>query len=395
MVATGQVGSPKRADAAKLLSLIRGDAAHSRAQLARLTGLSPSTVAQRVDELVAAGLVRETDGEAGGVGRRPRHLEINGDGAVVCAVDLGSHHANFGLFDLAGHRLADRTEPIDITAGPEHVLGWVAATARTLSAHHRPDWQLRGIGIGLPGPVDARTRAMVSPSRMPGWNGLRPGERLAEMTGLTVQADNDANLMALGESTVRDHDEDHFVFVKAGSSIGCGVIASGRIYRGHRGMAGDISHVTVADAPAVLCSCGRTACLDAVAGGSALVRALQAEGVSVSDAGDVVALAGDAHPQATQALREAGLRLGVILSTIMNFYNPRSLILGGILSQAEAFVAGVRSSIYSQCLPMVTDELEVTTSRARESAGVLGAARLILDELFTPQRLDGLRPTAS
>jgi predicted NBD/HSP70 family sugar kinase len=166
------------------------------------------------------------------------------------------------------------------------------------------------------------------------------------------------------------------------------VIAFGGVYHGHHGMAGDISHVTVPGAPDVLCSCGRVGCLDAVAGGAAIVNALRQSGVEVADTGHVLALARDAHPRATLMLREAGLRTGSVLATIMNFFNPQRLVLGGILGEAEAFVAGVRSAIYSDCLPMITDQLDIAVSVAKDQAGIRGAARLILDELFEPSRVN-------
>lgn len=375
--------------AGAILDLIRSGQSRSRAELARSTGLSPSTVAQRVDALIAAGYVREAGAGVSQGGRRPRALEIDPTSGVVCAVDLGSHHATFGLIDLAGRLLAVRSETMDIADGPARILEWIAAQGASLVAGHAEHGQsLRGYGIGLPGPVDSRTGRLVSPSRMPGWSGVDVAAELSALTGLPVAADNDADLMALGEHDALAEDVQHLVFVKAGSSIGCGVIASGALYHGHHGMAGDISHVTVPGAPAVLCSCGRIGCLDAVAGGTALVQVLREAGVDVSDARDVVALARDAHPRATLVLREAGLRVGGVLATIMNFFNPQRLVLGGILSEAEAFVAGVRSAIYSDCLPMITDELEVTVSAAKDRAGVRGAGRLVLDSLFDPARVN-------
>lgn len=372
-----------------ILDLVRTGRAASRADIARHTGLSPSTVAQRVDGLLAAGFLREAGEGVSHGGRRPRALEVDPSAGVVVAADLGSHHATFGLFDLAGRLLASRTDPMDIGAGPAHVLGWISAVAEELrAAHAAPGQALRGFGIGLPGPVDSTTGRMVSPSRMPGWNGLDVASELRARTGLTTVADNDANLMALGEHVALGGDTDELVFVKAGSSIGCGIVAFGGVYRGHHGMAGDISHVTVPGAPDILCSCGRIGCLDAVAGGAAIVQALRREGVEVADTRDILALARDAHPLATLMLREAGLRTGGVLATIMNFFNPQRLVLGGILGEAEAFVAGVRSTIYSDCLPMITDQLDIAITEAKEEAGIRGAGRLVLDALFDPSQVD-------
>jgi predicted NBD/HSP70 family sugar kinase len=376
--------------AGTILDLIRSGHSRSRAEIARSTGLSPSTVAQRIDALIDAGYVREAGQGVSQGGRRPRALEIDPTTGVVCAVDLGSHHATLGLVDLSGRLIAVRTENMDIGDGPQRILTWIAAVAdEMVTEHATPGQRLRGFGIGLPGPVDS-AGLMVSPSRMPGWNGVDVAAMMTRISGLPSAIDNDANLMALGEH-VSLHDEvQHFVFVKAGSSIGCGVIASGELYHGHHGMAGDISHVTVPGAPPVLCSCGRTGCLDAVAGGAAIVQALRDAGVAVADTGDVLALARDAHPLATQMLREAGTRVGGVLATIMNFFNPQRLVLGGILGEAEAFVAGVRSRIYFECLPMITDTLDISVSVAKDRAGILGAARVVLDELFDTRQINSV-----
>ncbi|WP_431198094.1 ROK family protein [Leifsonia xyli] len=375
-----------------ILDLVRSGRSRSRADIARSTGLSPSTVSQRVDALIAAGYLREAGAGVSHGGRRPRALEVDASTGVVCAADLGSHHATFGLIDLGGRLLASRNEPMDIGTGPGAVLGWIAEIAAELTAEHaQPGQTLRGFGIGLPGPVDSTSGRMVSPSRMPGWNGVDVAAELTRITGLPAAADNDANLMALGEYdtlAAGGAEVGELVFVKAGSSIGCGIIAFGGVYHGFHGMAGDISHVTVPGAPAVLCSCGRIGCLDAVAGGAAIVQALRSSGVDVADTREVLALARDAHPRATQELREAGLRTGGVLATIMNFFNPQRLVLGGILGEAEAFVAGVRSAIYSDCLPMITDQLDIAVSAAKENAGIRGAGRLILDALFDPSRVD-------
>ncbi|QNA91512.1 ROK family protein [Microbacterium sp. Se63.02b] len=146
--------------------------------------------------------------------------------------------------------------------------------------------------------------------RMPGWNGVDVGEVLGSVTGLPFLIDNDANAMAVGEFIERGGEQEQLVFVKAGSGIGCGIILEGAVYRGFRGVAGDISHVALHNAPPIICSCGRVGCLDVVASGAAIVDALKEAGVAVETLDDVLALAQDAHPKATSALREAGARTG-------------------------------------------------------------------------------------
>jgi predicted NBD/HSP70 family sugar kinase len=375
--------------AGSILQLVRNGGAASRADVARQTGLSASTVTARIDELIEHGYLREGGPGVSRGGRRPSTLEVNPGPGVVTTLDLGAHHASFGLFDMAGHLLAESHHDMDIADGPDAILRWALTEMRSLIAANSNDTTLRGIAIGVPGPVDSITGLLVSPSRMPGWNGADVGALLEDLSGVPVVVDNDANLMALGEQVLKAGNPDNLVFLKAGSKIGCGVILSGNIHHGHRGMAGDISHVTVPDAPAIVCSCGRIGCLDAVAGGAAIVAELRNAGVDVSDTQDLLVLARDSDPLTTKLLREAGSRVGVVLATIVNFFDPQVLVIGGHLCQAEAFVAGVRSSIYANCLPMATDQLEIVVSQTGRVGGVTGAAQVLLDRLFAPAAIDG------
>lgn len=369
-----------------ILNLVRAGAAASRADIARSTGLAPSTVTTRVEALMAAGYLREGGPGSSRGGRRPRQLEVDPSAGAVLGVDLGARHASFALFDLAGALLAERHLDMNIADGPQSILGWIVDQANSMVAEQ--EQSLRGIGLGLPGPIEIPGGRLVSPSRMPGWNGVDAAAILTELSGVPATVDNDANLMALGEHLSVGEDVDHLVFVKAGSSIGCGVIASGALHHGHHGMAGDISHVSVPSAPRTLCSCGRWGCLDAVAGGAAIVTSLRTAGVEVADTQGVISLAQDGHPLATQTLREAGTRTGGVLATIVNFFNPQRLVLGGQLSEAEAFVAGLRSAIYTECLPMATDQLEIVVTQTKALGGVIGAGRMMLDHLFDPRMVN-------
>jgi predicted NBD/HSP70 family sugar kinase len=98
-------------------------------------------------------------------------------------------------------------------------------------------------------------------------------------------------------------------------------------------------------------------------------------------------LAANGHPVATQLLREAGNRTGVVLSSIVNFFNPRRVVLGGTLSEAESFISGVQSAIYTECQPFATDSLEIEATKAKKTGGITGSARLALDRILDPARI--------
>lgn len=366
-----------------ILTLVRNGRATSRAEVARATGLSPTTVAVRVELLIEAGYLREAGSGDSHGGRRPRQLEVDPSGGLIVGVDLGARHASLGLFDMRAELLAEQHTDIDIADGPHVILPWVVEmTKRLVAEHAQPGSRVIGIGLGLPGPISQPEGILISPSRMPGWDGLDVAAELHRLSGVPAVVDNDANLMALGEHISRNEDVNDFVFIKAGSSIGGGIIVGGELHHGHHGMAGDISHVTVHGAPATPCSCGRNGCLDAVAGGAAIVTSLQSASVAVDDTLGVLELARNGHPLATQMLREAGMRTGTVLATVVNFSNPERIVLGGTLAEAGAFVAGVRSAIYTECLPLATDGLEVEVTQAKQRGGIMGAARVVLDRIL-------------
>jgi predicted NBD/HSP70 family sugar kinase len=384
---TSRASRPPGGSPGEVLDLVRSGAASSRSDVVRLTGLAPSTVSARIDVLLASGLLEEAGPGASRGGRRPRQLRVRGDAGLVGVADLGAHHASLGVLDLRGDLVAAEQRPMRIADGPLVVLPWLHEQLSRLCGEHGGQ-PLRGIAIGVPGPVEFATGRVVSPSRMPGWNGVDVPAVLAPFTDVPVLVENDANLMALGEHAVLGPTIEHLVFLKAGSGIGCGVVASSRLHRGARGAAGDISHIRVAGAEHIACNCGRSGCLDAVASGAALVRRMREEGVDIDGPEQLIELAGNADPRAARLLREAGHATGEVLASVVNFFNPEALVIGGQLSRAEPFVASLQSALYELCLPMATQDLIITVTKTGVHAGVLGAGRLILEHLFDPRRVD-------
>ncbi|WP_433316630.1 ROK family transcriptional regulator [Micromonospora sp. CA-269861] len=372
----------------ELLRWVATGAAVSRADLSRLSGLSPSTVSQRVEALISQGLLEETGAGRSRGGRRPRQLAVPTGGAVVGAIDLGAHHARVGALDLSGRVVQARTLPVRIEDGPEAVLGTLLAEVATLvgddpvaPADGSAAGALRGIGIGIPGPVQHATGRIVSPSRMPGWNGFDVAAFCAGRVDVPVIVDNDANLMALGAHRTAHPELDHAVYIKAGTGIGSGVISSGRLHRGAQGSAGDISHCRVVADPAPPCTCGNAGCLEAVASGAALVTALRGQGVAVSDLTGVIRLIDDGDRQATALARQAGRAVGEILAVVVNFFNPQVVAIGGRLADCEPLLASMRATLYERCLPLATQTLLIERVAAGQDVGITGAAHLVIDHV--------------
>lgn len=368
------------APAERILSLIRSGQARSRRELCDLLGASPSTVSHHVKALIADGLLEEGDaGESSG-GRPPRELRVVDADEYLAAIDLGGGHARIGILRRGGRPVAVSERPVDLREGAARVVTDVAAAVRDLLAEHSRDGRVVAAAMALPGPVDVGRRTVLSPSRMPGWQGHDVVASLTAELQAPAVVENDANAMALGEAYARENRADHSITVKAGSAIGSGVLVNGQIYRGALGAAGDITHTRVSAAGDTPCTCGNRGCLETVAAGAHLVRILREQGSDVESTADVVALARDADPLAMATIRGAGRHLGEVLSTVVNFFNPQAVYVGGSLAALEPFVSSVRSQIYEGAHPLMTSELVIEPTILGADATIAGLAQLLEQE---------------
>jgi predicted NBD/HSP70 family sugar kinase len=376
--------------AGAILQLVRSGQATTRADLAAMTGLARSTVAQRVDALLARGLL-VSRGDSPSTGGRPATLLAFNDGAgVVLCGDLGATHSRVAVTDLGGTVLAQTRHEIAIAEGPEVVLGWLEATFDgLLDEIGRGHDAVRGVGVGLPGPVEFATGRPVSPPIMPGWDRYPVGDRLATRYGVPALVDNDVNIMAVGEHWSTWRDEAFLLFVKMGTGIGSGIVAGGHVHRGADGAAGDIGHIHVPDHDDIVCRCGNRGCLEAFAGGGAMAARLREAGLDTHTSRDVVDRVRAGHPVATQLIREAGRTVGGVLAACVNMLNPAVIVIGGDLARAdEPLLAGVREVVYRRSLPLATGRLRIVPSRLDDEAGVVGAAVMVIESVLAPDAVD-------
>lgn len=397
--------SDERLDAlVAVLDLIRRSEATTRPTIGRVTGFGRAVVTQRVGQLMDSGLVVEGDLGPSTGGRAPRELRFHANAGRLLVAELGATSVSVGIADLAGNLLVQHEEPGDIAAGPDAVLGRVEQLFDGLMAgrprRSPPVW---GVGIGVPGPVEFAAGRPSNPPIMPGWDGYPVRERMAQRYKAPTWLDNDVNLMALGElrSGLALGERDA-VYLKVGSGIGAGLISGGRLHRGAQGAAGDVGHVAVVDHSTIVCRCGNTGCLEAVAGGAALARdatvAARAgrsaflatrltEGGRLT-AQDVADAAAHGDPFAVELLTAAGDTIGQTLATLVNFYNPSLVVVGGgVARSGDLFLAALRQAIYRRSLPLATRDLRIARSPLGDEAGLRGAAFVIVDELFALNRL--------
>lgn len=379
----------------ELLHILRDGHPRTRSDLARITGLGRAAISSRLEPLLKLGLVVPVSDAASTGGRPSARLAFNPSARLAAAADVGATHATVALTDLSGRILLETTEPLEISCGPEAVLDWLTETLQgQLKTMKRPARDIIAFGIGLPGPVEHSTGKPTSPPIMPGWDGFDVPAYVRQTLDVPVLVDNDVNLMALGERATRWPNEDNMIFLKIATGIGSGVISGGILQRGAAGVAGDVGHIAVSRGAGIQCRCGKTACLEAIAGAPAVAARLRENGLKAITSNDVVALVRAGDLAAIQAVRQAGRDIGEMLNMCVSFINPSLIVVGGSLAQSgEHLIAGIRETVYARSTPLATQHLNITQSETGPRAGVVGASILAVEHALAPHRGNDLATT--
>jgi glucokinase-like ROK family protein len=384
----GSLSSLRERNRKTVIDMLRMHGTLSRAEIARRTGLSRSTVSSLVTDLQGSGIVVEDTSppahapmQAQG-GRPAVLLALDPVAGTALGVDFGHRHLRVALADLSSRVLAERHRPHDVDHAADTALQAAAELVdEVLAEAGIPRERVLAAGMGVPGPIDRATGVIGSTTILPGWAGLKPGGELERRLGLPVSADNDANLGALAEVAFgAGRGARHAIYVKVSSGIGSGLILGGRLHHGVAGIAGEIGHVQV-NAEGPLCRCGNRGCLETVASATALLELLQRSHGDDLTVRGMVALAHAGDPGCRRVLGDAGRAVGRALADLCNCLNPEVLIVGGDLAAAgEPLLEGVRESIRRYALPAAAEAVRVTAGTLGERAEVLGALALVIGD---------------
>jgi predicted NBD/HSP70 family sugar kinase len=368
-----------------VLSLIRQEGSISRAELARRSNLSRSTVSSIIAALLASDLVRETGtGDSHG-GRRPIMIEFNYQSSFVVGIELGNTTLTVLLTDLAATVLRRAQRPLAITAGPEICIPQVIDLFNTtLAAANVPYGKIVGVGVGVPGPLAFASGRPIRPPAMPGWHDVPLRALLEDALGLRVFLENDSNLGALAEHRWGAAQGWHNVayLYLGGAGIGAGLILDGRLYRGDIGAAGEIGHLMVEeDGPA--CRCGSFGCLEAVAGATALLGRARASGLSCNTIEEIVELAQHGEAKAVALIESAGEPLGVAVASILNMLNPGCVVIGGSLAAAgDLLFRPLWATMRRRGLVAAVDHVAIVPGKLGGDVIAIGAVGAVVQHVF-------------
>ncbi len=357
----------------------------SRADLARLLGVSPALMTQLTKDLLRDGLLVELEHSPSQGGRPARMLGLASTAGRAIGVKVVTDHVAFVEVELDGRVLRSASEPFDATA-PTLLADLAALLVRFIDGGGEA--RVLGIGVGVPGTVDRQGNGVVDSTQL-GWNQVPLGETLRRALNLPVIVENNVNALAMAERLYgvgRRHD--NFLVVTIGTGVGAGIVVDGVVLRGANGGVGEIGHAPVlVDGP--LCTCGNSGCLEALIGEGALVRTARERGVVGIEAGmaalRAAADAGDGR--ASEIFSEAGHLLGRSLAGLVQVLDPDLVILLGEGTAAWPHWAfGFEPAFRASLLPLRRG-IAVAVETWQDESWAQGAASLVL---ATPFDSDGV-----
>ena len=368
----------KRGNAVGILRLLR-EAPCSRADLARQMGLTRAAVTGIVDELIAAGLVREGESAKTAKGRRPIMLELAPDACCTVGVDISRQGTSLCLLDFTMRPIWELSP--DAALSREEVLDRIAAAVREASAHRR----VLGVGVVAPGPVYCAAGRISHPAGLEKWHGFSVSE-LETRLALPVVLKKDTSALAIAEKAQFGSGAS-FLVLLADHGLGGGYVYNGRLFEPAAGLGCELGHVSI-DAGGPLCGCGNRGCAELYASVPATLARARTQGRDVSWE-ELISLASEGDSVALQALDEQARALSAVCVDAVNMLEPACIVLEGKLCAAYPFLKEkIECALHSRCFTEQGRTVCVRESALPRNARAFSAANLILESFFEDKTYD-------
>lgn len=350
----------------------------SRAELAKVTGLSKQTTSEVIDAFEQQGLVRPIGRTSGNVGRTAVLYELSPEGGHVLGIDLGARRLTVALADIAGRVLAEADEPTDTRGGVWAIDQIARLSDRLARDNHTHPSRIRSIVLATPGVVNPKSGAIDLAPNIAGLGHLNVVGLLGERLGSPVILENDINLALLGEIWHGcAQNVDNVAFLALGSGVGLGLYVNGRLVRGENGAAGEIAYLPIGGDP-LQANSRAQGCLEYQVGATGVVRRYgEAGGSEVESVRQVFERAQAGDPLAVEVVDQTARLTAFAAATVVATVDPQLLVLGGSVGGRADFADKVASVL----LQLSPRPVEIRISSLGRRAGVVGALSVALRRL--------------
>lgn len=359
-----------------MLRAIYDRAAVSRAEVARVTGLTRTSVSDLVSELLTESLVEEVGRGPSTGGKAPILLRMRADGRHLIGLDLGESAFSGAVVDLRGNIVRSLSLPLHGRDGNEAVEHVYALIDGLVGGNGRSP--LLGIGIGAPGLVDSRTGTVRWAVNL-AWENLPLGPMIEERFGVPVVVANDSQAAAVAELTFGlESRPGNLVVVRVGRGIGAGIILNGQLFGGDGSGAGEIGHTIFGDGRE-RCRCGRIGCLETIASMRAMVAAAHRLVPSVSDDDSLVAALQKGDQRVRSIVVHAGAMLGLAIAAVIATVNVNHVILvGPAVALGDEWLNAIRQRAAASALPLLAESTHIELGAGHDNVVMLGASALLM-----------------
>ena len=389
----------KQLNVSAVLKVIKDNGSLSRAEIAKLTGLTPASVTNITKFLIEDNFLIESKiGESSG-GRPPIILELNPDARYVVGVGIGVGIIDVVITNLSANiiikktmRIEDERDDYDLVF--RKLVNLINEVVQTSKIDKE---KILGVGVALHGIVNAKTGISIH-ALYYGWQNKDIKEKLEEELDLTVYVDNDVRAMSLGESWFgATKDIANFVTLNISNGIGAGIIINNKPYYGVDFSAGEIGHIVV-EADGDKCNCGNYGCLETVASNNNITRKaikLIKQGVNSSlskeiddinnlSIEDICKAANDGDELSITILKEAARYIGIAITNLINILNPTAIVVvGEIFENTTHTIETLNEIIKNRGLKLSSENVKIIRSLLGRDAAVVGAATLVIQEIFS------------
>ncbi len=357
-----------------VLEIIRSRQPVARADLARSSGLQPSTISAIVEQLIREKWVSEGAVARRPRGRRPTLLSLNDD-LVILVADVRPNQTIVALIDLNGRFLARET--VSLVSEPERSVEKIIQCMESIRASHR-DRSFEGIGISMPGRVDPETqRLLLAPNLK--WGGYDIKSAVEQRLQLQVELANAANACLLSELwSGRLDGVRNAVLITISEGLGAAILANGQIITSRSGLAGEFGHSPI-DPTGPICGCGQRGCWEVFASSTAALRffAEANPGHRALLIQELLQMAEEGDPAAIAAVTRQAAHLGRGLRLVTAALAPEVILITGDLTSAWQRVGPIiQTEMEDTMLAGPPPQLRITSDG--ELSRLRGAAAVVL-----------------
>ncbi len=363
----------------------------SRAEIAKITGLTQASITKIVSSLIDMGIVYESGIIKGNGNRRAIGLSLNTENNPVIGIKFSRHIYDVGVFDIGGRFYTQTETEFDITEDPRKVLDGIKAQVHAYLKEYK---NTVAIGMAVPGPYLKDEGIIAIVSRMAAWHEINFLKEFENEFRIPFFIEQDANAGALAEWWFGGHEKpmDMLAYMLMGEGVGSGIIEEDRILGGKQGAASEIGHISI-DVNGPRCQCGNYGCLELYSAAPVLLaRAMQAEprlfnkkGLKRIDEYNIIFReARKGNEKFRKLLREIAEYIAYGCVTLINAYNPDIIVIGDVLAKADELILPViREKVRERVVEELYSQVKIVISKLTVDPTLYGAAAAATDRVLS------------